>query len=128
VIKCCAFCHRHGRQGNNHLCEACKAAGKRWCADKKHVVNVSDYSVTAKRCYACHAERHKRDRGTIPPAGYTSARALARQLGYHHAYLLRCIKDGWMRGKTWQRCAGGTWYVLEQTSYPPLTTRERIAA
>jgi len=125
MIRCCAFCHTHGRVGNNHLCEACKAAGKRWCADQKHVVDSKDYSPKAKRCYACHALRHKRDRGTIPPEGYERARTVARELGYTNEYVVRCIKAGWMRGDTWQRCQGGTWYVAKRASYPPLSERKQ---
>ena len=118
----CVACRSPGCITTSKLCWLCREEGLRWCWYRQHVVPVAAYGDNL--CRSCGTDRMRRSRGLLPPPGYVRAQVLAQQLGYTPDYLVRCMRRGWMRGKTWQRCPKSDWYVRDLPTYPPLTTRE----
>jgi hypothetical protein len=81
----CVRCIINAVVPRNRLCNACRAAGWRWCRYGKHVVGGADVAADGRSCHACAATYSSRlklkQRGAIVPEGYMKVGDYARK--YH---------------------------------------------
>ncbi len=114
--KRCLRCHQRGVMNANKLCEACKAAGWRWCSHGHHVVTARALKSVRHGCHACvNAKRteiyrmRKRLKREPVPDGYVLINEAARLIFLSPT----CIRVRIYRGhvKAWRRGPRSPWYI-----------------
>jgi hypothetical protein len=98
----CARCLREsGRRKNGKLCQACHAAGWRWCGLGRHVVSTAvhvDWRAACRPCYNA-SRRH----------GGVRWAHKAGEIGYSPGSVRRLARKG--KIPAFQRTPRGPWYV-----------------
>lgn len=110
--KRCLRCHQRGVANANKLCEACKAAGWRWCSVGKHCAPVEAMLSVKHGCRACNqAQLVARRYGTAlqPPPGYVSVAEAARRMHYSHTMVRLFATTGRLR--SWRRSPTGQLWI-----------------
>lgn len=115
VQRSCARCVVNTTRGTSKVCDACKAAGYRWCGSHRNVVPVIKMArYNSRLCQACCLASQRRTsakRRPQPPAGYVRLTTVAQRLHWSSRWLAFRAARGDFGNTVWQAHPRGAWYI-----------------